>query len=56
MRFGPVQMKDKLGRTVVMRNAEKTWSQHILLEKKGQTLFALLGCWVWLSFPVGSAP
>lgn len=34
----------------------QAWSQHILLEKKGQTLFALLGCWVWLSFPVGSAP
>lgn len=24
-------------------------SQHILLQKKGQTLLSLLGCWVWLS-------
>ena len=27
----------------------QAWSQHILQEKKGQTLLALLGCWVWLS-------
>lgn len=44
MRFGPVQMKDKLGRTVVMRNAEKTDAEALIRYLKitsGETPFLL---------------
>ena len=37
MRFGPIEVKDKLGRTVILRNAEVSDSENLIKYMKAIT-------------------